>query len=140
MKRRVLFDTCVIVDVLFKREPHAAESTKTFDMAVQGKIDGFISAHAITTLDYLLTKEFGQATSKSLIEELLNYFSIAPVTGKIIKQALSRKINDFEDAVSHYAGLSENVSVIITRNIKDFSKGEIQAVLPEVINSDLAKR
>lgn len=138
MKRRVLFDTDIIVDVLFKREPHATESTKTFDMAIQGKIDGYISAHAITTLDYLLTKEFDQATSKNLLEELLHYLSVAPVTGKIIKQALSSKIQDFEDAVSHYAGLSERVSVIISRNIKDFSKGEIQAVLPVVFNSDLA--
>ena len=121
-----------------KREPHAGESTKAFDLAVKGRIEGFVAAHAVTTLDYLLTKEFDRGTSKSLLEELLSYFSIAPVTGKIVKQALSSRFNDFEDAVSHYAGFSERVSVILTRNLKDFSKGEIQAILPEVFNSEFA--
>ncbi len=135
MKQRVLFDSDVLLDVFLHRQPHAPESIKALHLAIMGEIHGYISAHAVPTIAYFLSRELGQEKAKELVRTFLGYLTVASVTENTIKQALSSKIRDFEDAITHYAGMSERVSVIITRNTKDFSKGEISALLPEIFNA-----
>lgn len=55
----------------------------------------------------------------------------------MIPVALDEQIMEgtLEYAITHYAGMSERVSVIVTRNTKDCSKGEVSAVLPEIFNA-----
>ena len=60
---------------------------------------------------------------------------VAPVTDDVVRQALTSRINDFEDAVCHAAALESDLSMIVTRNIADFSKGKVPAVLPEVFRA-----
>lgn len=137
MKQRVLFDSDVLLDVFLQRQPHAPESIKALHKAIRGDVQGFISAHAVPTVAYFISREIGQEKAKELVRSFLGYLSVAPVNENTIKQALSSKIKDFEDAITHYAGMSERVSVIVTRNTKDFSKGEVSAVLPEIFNTPL---
>lgn len=61
---------------------------------------------------------------------------MAPVTDAVIRQALAGTFNDFEDAVSHAAAQEAGVSVIVTRNIRDFAKSTIPVVLPEVFRPE----
>jgi PIN domain-containing protein len=63
---------------------------------------------------------------------LLTKMRVAPVTDAGIRQALNNSFKDFEDAVTHAAAQEAKVSVIVTRNVSEFTKGIIPAVLPEV--------
>lgn len=135
MKPRVLFDSDVLLDVFLQRQPFATESIKALDAAIRGEVHGYVSAHAVPTIAYFIAREGGQEKAKDVVRTFLGYVAVAPVTENTIKQALCSKIKDFEDAITHYAGLSERVSVIVTRNTKGFSKGEIPAVLPEIFNT-----
>jgi len=54
------------------------------------------------------------------------------VTDAGIRQALDGPFKDFEDGVTHAAAQEAKVAVIVTRNVSDFTKGVIPAVLPEV--------
>ncbi len=135
MKARVLFDTDVILDFLLERQPFFTEATTALNTVSQGKAIGFVSAHSVTTLFYVLSRKVGSDKGKEIICDLIKNLSVASVTENTIKLALTSKFRDFEDAVAHYAALEEKVSVIVTRNIKDFSNGEIPAVLPEVFNA-----
>ncbi|MBF0409157.1 MAG: PIN domain-containing protein [Candidatus Riflebacteria bacterium] len=137
MKKRVLFDTNIILDFLLERQPFFSESTIALNIASQGKVSGFVSAHAISTLFYVLSKKISTEKSKEVISELLNTLSVAPVTGKVIKQAVDSKFKDFEDAVSYYSAFEEKVSIIVSRNVKDFSKSDIPVMLPEVFISNI---
>lgn len=139
MKQKVLFDSDVLLDVFLQRQPHAPESIKALHLAIRGEVQGYISAHAVPTVAYFIARELGQEKTKELVRSFLGYLSVAPVTENTIKQALSSKIRDFEDAITHYAALSERVTVIVTRNTKDFSKGDISAVLPEIFNTPTEK-
>lgn len=135
MRKRVLFDTDVILDFLMERQPFFPEATTALNTISQEKAIGFVSAHAVTTLFYVLSRKVGSEKGKKIIADLLKTMVVASVTEKIVKMALTSKFKDFEDAVAHFAALEEKVSVIVTRNIKDFSSGEIPAVLPEVFNA-----
>jgi len=99
-------------------------------------VQGYIAGHAVTTLAYLLQRELGAAKSRSVLSSLLSKMRVAPVTDAGIRQALSSPFKDFEDAVSHAAAQEARVSVIVTRNVGDFAKGMISAVLPEVFRPE----
>ncbi|MBN1864795.1 MAG: hypothetical protein JW808_07835 [Victivallales bacterium] len=57
-------------------------------------------------------------------------FEIAPVNRPVLEQALHSKITDFEDAVLEQAARLMAVDVIVTRNIKDFSKSTVAVLDP----------
>jgi len=130
--KRVLYDINVLLDVLLKREPCLADSASALDAVGQGQVEGYIAGHAVTTLFYLLQRELGMAKSRQVLAGLLTKMRVAPVTDAGIRQALNNSFKDFEDGVTYAAAQEAEVSVIVTRNVSDFTKGIIPAVLPEV--------
>ena len=130
---RVLYDTNVVLDVLFHREPFWPPSSVALAQAGRGKVEGYVSGHAITTLAYLLETRFGSSKSKRLVTELLMKLQVAPLTDAVIRRALASPMNDFEDAVTHEAALEAKVSVIVTRDVHGFRRSSIPAVLPEAL-------
>jgi len=130
--KRVLYDINVLLDVLLKREQFLADSASALDAVGQGQVEGYIAGHAVTTLFYLLQRELGMAKSRQVLAGLLTKMRVAPVTDAGIRQALNNSFKDFEDGVTYAAAQEAEVSVIVTRNVSDFTKGIIPAVLPEV--------
>ena len=130
--KRVLYDINVLLDVLLMREPFLADSASALDAVGQGQVEGYIAGHAVTTLFYLLQRELGMAKSRQVLAGLLTKMRVAPVTDAGIRQALNNSFKDFEDGVTYAAAQEAEVSVIVTRNVSDFTKGIIPAVLPEV--------
>jgi predicted nucleic acid-binding protein len=51
---RVLVDTNVIIDILDHREPFFEDSYKLIQLAVQGKLEVFMSAGAVTDVYYII--------------------------------------------------------------------------------------
>lgn len=137
MKTRVLFDTNVILDFLLERKPFFREATIALDIVAQGKVSGYVAAHAITTIFYILSRKVGPKKTTEIVAELLQKLSVAAVTENIIQQAIHSDFKDFEDAVTHYAAIEEKASLIVTRNAKDFSCGQIPVALPEVFIAEV---
>jgi predicted nucleic acid-binding protein len=54
VKMRVLIDTNVILDVVFNRKQFYAAAARVMTLAAEGQIEGFIAAHAVTTVYYLV--------------------------------------------------------------------------------------
>lgn len=117
---RVLIDTNVVLDVLLAREPFVSDSNACFLQVEDGKLQGFLGATTITTLDYLLSNALGAVASRLHIGRLLNQFEVAPVNRMVLSAALASKQKDFEDAVLAEAARGCGVESIITRNAKDF--------------------
>ena len=130
--KSVLYDTNVILNVLLKREPYFLASAGALDAVAHGKVKGYISGHTITTFAYLLQRKLGSAKTRTVLAGFLSKMLVAPVTDASIRQALVGKFSDFEDAVTHAAAREAGVSLIITRNIRDFSNAEIPVILPEL--------
>lgn len=130
--KRVLYDTNVLLDVLLKRGPFLADSAAALDAVGQGQVDGYIAGHAVPTLFYLLRRELSVTKSRHVLADLLTKMRVAPVTDAGIRRALDGGFKDFEDGVTHAAAREAKVVVIVTRNVRNFTKGSIPAVLPEV--------
>lgn len=119
-KPSVLVDINILLDVLQKREPFFAASAGLLAAIETGKIRGYVSAHTITTLFYLIQKGRSAADARAAITNLLQFIDIAPVEQSTIEQALNLDFRDFEDAVQMISAVQCKVDCLITRNIKDY--------------------
>ena len=122
---RVLIDTNVVLDLLLDRRPFAEAATRIFALVEESRIEGFLCATTVTTVDYLLGQSLTPAKAHDALQKLLDLFEIAPVNRSVLEQALRSKISDFEDAVLEQAGRLVAVDAITTRNIKDFKKSTV---------------
>jgi predicted nucleic acid-binding protein len=128
-----LFDTNVVLDVLLARQPHVAASAAALGLVERGRVQGYLAAHAVTTIAYLLQRQADAVRSRAILADLLSRLRVAAVTERTIRTALAGEFRDFEDAVCHAAALEANAEMIVTRNLADFAAGTVPAVLPETL-------
>jgi PIN domain len=123
-----LYDTNVVLDVLWPRPEFLVNSSAALNLVATGQIEGYLAAHAVTTIDYLARRS--PTYSRASIASLLRHLKIAAVNQSVIQEALVSPMKDFEDAVTHAAAYAVGASFIVTRNTKDFSGSEIPALEP----------
>ena len=129
--RRLLVDTNVVLDVLLDRQPHREASAAIWASIETGRSEGFLAAHAITTLHYLIQRELGAARAKQLTALILRVFRVAAVDSAVIEQALRLPLADFEDAVTAAAALTSGCEFVVTRDPKGFRGSPVRALAPE---------
>lgn len=130
MKKRLLVDTNVVLDVLLDRQPHVAASAAICAAVETGKAEGLLTALAITTIHYLLSRELGEAGAKQYLHTLLKIFAIAPVDGAVLQQAMQSAGQDFEDSVTAAAAHASGCHLIVTRDPKGFRRSPVRALDP----------
>lgn len=135
---RVLVDTNVVLDVLLDRRPFAEAATQVFALAEESRIEGFLCATTVTTVDYLLGQALPPKEARAALQRLLDLFEIAPVNRPVLEQALRSGISDFEDAVIEQSARLVSADAITTRNLTDFEKSSVTAFDPPELLSVIA--
>lgn len=128
---KILFDTNIVLDLLLDRKPFVQHAQLLFEKVESNKIEGYLCATTITTLDYLLSKSLPKNEAKSVIKKLLKLFEIASVTRLILEDALDSHFLDFEDAVLHASAVHCGAQGVVTRNEKDFSRAQLAIYSPD---------
>jgi predicted nucleic acid-binding protein len=127
---KVLIDLNIILDVLQKRLPFYEASARVLAAVENGRLDGFVAAHSITTLFYWLAKTQSAQSARTIITDLLQFLSVAEVNQVTLEQALILQYEDFENAVQMMAAVRVGAEYVITRNPQDYRDGPIPAVQP----------
>jgi predicted nucleic acid-binding protein len=128
--KRVLLDVNVVLDVLLDRQPHAEGASQVWAAVERGEVEGFLSAHAVTTIHYLNQKTVGARTAREATDALLSVFDVAPVDRGVLHASLSLGCRDFEDGVMAAAARRAKCDVIVTRNTRDFRQSPVRALTP----------
>ena len=137
---RVLVDTNVVLDVLLERRPFSEAAAQVFALVEESRIEGFLCATTLTTVDDLLGQALAPAKAREALQRLLSLFEIAPVNRPVLELALRSGIADFEDAVLEQAGRLVAVDAITTRNVRNFGKSTVTVFDPlELISTVKAK-
>lgn len=129
-KPRVLVDINILLDVLQKREPFYETSVGLLASIETGQTLGYVAAHSITTLFYLIQKDQSSAEARATITNLLQFIKIAPVDQGTIEQALNLDYRDFEDAVQMISAVQCKADCLITRNVKDYQPALLPVLQP----------
>ena len=129
---RVLIDTNVLLDALLGREPYFSNSDKIIKMCADKKIQGFMAAHSIPNIFYILRKDMSEENRREVLINLCNILMVEGINSTKIVNALQNKdFADLEDCLQSNCAKSVKADYIITRKIKDFVHSEVPAILPE---------
>jgi predicted nucleic acid-binding protein len=127
---KVLIDLNVILDVLQRREPFHDKSARVLAAAETGLVEGWVAAHSLTTLFYLMARHQSPEQARVGLTDLLTFLSVAAVDQAVIEQALNLPYSDFEDAVQMMAAAGSGAQYLITRNVREYRVGPLPAIQP----------
>jgi predicted nucleic acid-binding protein len=127
---KLLVDLNVILDVLLDREPHVAEAARLWASIERGEARGLVSAHAVTTLHYLLSKSQDSEVAHSGCAALLTVFEPAAVDAIVLREAQAMGWPDFEDAVTAAAARAAGCDAIVTRDAAGFAGAALPVLVP----------
>ena len=131
----MLVDTNVVLDVLLNRKPFAEAAARVFALVEESRIEGFLCATTVTTVDYLLGQALAPDEARAALQRLLDLFEIAPVNRPVLEQALRSNVTDFEDAVLEQSARLVSADIIATRNLRDFGKSSVTSLDPAALLS-----
>jgi predicted nucleic acid-binding protein len=129
-KPQVLFDLNILLDVLQERAEFYDFSALLLARAETGRIQGWLAAHSVTTLFYLIAKGRSPEQARVTLTSLLQFLKIAPVDQNTIEQALNLPYRDFEDAVQMIAALQVQADYLLTRNVRDYEPAPLEVIQP----------
>ena len=129
---KVLIDTDVILDFFFDRRPFSDESAKILSLCENGKIKGFVTAIMLSNIYYLLRKTAKHEKVIEKLKMLLKIIDVIITDKKTVENALNSEFKDFEDALQNFSAQNTNeITVIITRNTKDYKTSKLSIMNPE---------
>lgn len=128
----ILVDTNVVLDILLEREPHAGEARFILSKCAKREVDGYLAAHSIPNLFYILRKAYSQKERRVFIKNLCDIFYISELNAKkIMLAAENEKFKDFEDCFQEECAVDVMADYIVTRNSDDFQKSRIKVIEPK---------
>ena len=126
---KVLIDTNVILDWIMVREPNAANAKQIMGQCLFGKVEGYVSAHSVSDIFYILRKDFSVEKRKDLLRLLCGGMCVVPEDKDMILEVLGRdEWKDLEDGLQMQCAKEAGVDYVVTQNLKDFRKSKIEAV------------
>ena len=137
---KILIDTDVILDFFFNREPFSEDASKILSLCEKREIKGFVTPVMISNVYYLLKKTAKHEKIIEKLKKLLLIIDVAIIDKETITQALNSDFKDFEDALQNFSAQNEKeISIIITRNIKDYKTSTLIVMTPETYLKTIKK-
>jgi predicted nucleic acid-binding protein len=128
---KIFVDSDVILDLLAKREPYYVYAAKLFTLIDQQKVTAFTSPIVFANLHYLLKKMTSNKAALKSLRKLKTFINVLPADERVIEQSLNSEFSDFEDAIQYFTSANNGISVLITRNVKDYKKSKISITTAE---------
>lgn len=137
--KRILLDTNVVLDVLFKREPFAAASSAVWVACETGVCKGYLCAITLLNVAYIAQKLDTAERVYAGLDQLLKLFDICPVDATVLQSATHNRARDFEDAVQYYCAVASGLDAIVTRDASGFSEFALPVFTPDEFLVQLTK-
>jgi predicted nucleic acid-binding protein len=113
---KVLIDTNVVLDAIANREPFRIDAQKIFNLILDNKLEGYITANSITDIYYIARKYLDKNNLRNTMRSLLKIFNILDVLSEDCHKALDFPLDDYEDGLLVVCGNRAGIDYIITRD------------------------
>lgn len=129
--KKILLDINIVIDIALERREFYEKAKEIVEILYLKEIPIFVTASSVTDIYYILKKKKGHLHTINFLKNFFVFADIAGVNKTTIIGALNSEMKDFEDAVQSETAKLNDISVIITRNKKDFENSDL-----EIYNSD----
>lgn len=127
---RVFLDLNVVVDAVDLRGRFSDAAMHLCHASEARIIEGYMSAHALTTLSYLVARSRGVVDARRAVRDALMMLEVVPVDRRLLTRALTIDAPDYEDAVSVAAAEAAGCDFLVTRDPAGFRGTSIAVVDP----------
>jgi predicted nucleic acid-binding protein len=127
---KLLLDINVVLDVVLAREPWAADSARLLAAVERGDHEGWVAAHTVTTVHYLVARARGRKAAALAVADLLDVVGVAAVGADEIRRALLMDLPDFEDGVQAACAQKVVADALVTRDAKGFGDLDLTVLGP----------
>jgi predicted nucleic acid-binding protein len=131
---KLLVDTNVLLDVILERIGLKDDSAKVLDAIEDGRAEGFVASHAVTTIHYITAHANGRAAAATAIADVLQLCKVVPLGEADFHRALALGLRDFEDAVQVAAALHIGADYLVSRNERDFKGAPVTVRSPATVS------
>jgi len=128
--KRLLLDVNVVLDILLDRRPHAGPACAVWAVLESGQARGWLPAHGLTTIHYLVARARGKQSALRAIRLLLSVCQVAVVDDHVIRNALALEWPDLEDAVCAASAAAAGCDAIISRGLAGFPGSPVTVLDP----------
>jgi predicted nucleic acid-binding protein len=125
MIQTAFVDTDIILDLIGMRQPFYASAAGLFSKADRGEIQLCTSALSFANLNYILSRQYSAPEARKKIFQFKTLVTVLPVNDKIVELALISDFKDFEDGLQYFTATENGISILLTRNLKDYKSAEI---------------
>ena len=137
---KALIDTCVIVDILQKRDPFYPAAMEILLAVSNKKCTGILTAKSITDIYYILRRSIhNEKEVRKLVRVLFTLFEVVDTFSIDCELALSSTIKDCEDAIMVETGSRVGAECIVTRNLKDYKLSTLPVLSPDQFLEEMIK-
>lgn len=128
---RAVIDTCVILDYLQCREPFFDDALNIAIGRANNEFEAYITASSLTDLYYIIHRHtHSSIETRRIISDLTILFGLIDTYAEDCINALHSEMKDYEDSVMSETAYRIKADCIVTRNIKDYERSRVPAVLP----------
>lgn len=130
---KVLIDTNIILDLIQSREPFSENASKIINSCVKKENEGYISAHSLSDIFFILRKDKTVEERKALILNLCSFFIVIPEDKNFYTAVCQNNDwNDLEDGLQMKCADFENLDYIVTRDAgKGFNNSPVKVISAE---------
>ena len=133
---KVLVDSNIFVDFMFRRQPFYSNSEKVISLCEKNIIKGYVTTSILMDLRYIFYRmSHSNADADNAVKEILKVFKVISVEEKDIVNSVEKHQKDFEDSVVEECSSRNKLNCIVTRNVKDFKNEKIKVITPEELLS-----
>lgn len=134
---RILVDTNVFLDLLFKRDGESQDALRFFLWCNKNNNQVYITSMSLRDIEYIVMRTLHDRKKANLV--LSDVYSlcnkVVGISGDAAISAIFEDYKDFEDELIIQTANIEMVDVIVTNNAKDFKNSTIPAFSPKDVIS-----
>ena len=128
---RVLIDTNVVMDALEGAGEFFDASNKTMEICARKLVTGYLAAHSVTNLFYLLRKRFSNDECRHILLDLFTIFRVEQIDSHKLRTALeNREFKDFEDCLQMECAKATHAELIVTRDKRFMADSSVLCITP----------
>jgi predicted nucleic acid-binding protein len=128
----VLLDTDVVLDIFFDRKPFSEYATQVLGLCETAQLKGYVTPVICSNVYYILRQTARHDKVIEKLGQLLTLVDVLAMDKDVVLNALNSDFNDFEDSLQHFAAKKAGrISLILTRNLKEYKKSDIAVLTPE---------
>ena len=117
---KILVDTDIALDFLINREPFFKESYAVIQRCLED-VDGYISAHSVNNIFYILRKHCSIEERRHLLYEICSILDVVGTNKEQVFNSINNeRFIDFEERLQVECAKSKGIDFIVTRNMSDF--------------------